>query len=601
LKNQNSNYDLLRNFPWRFFKKIGLLQLSVIVLTVLIGSAISRLYLKDYIIEESKVHLQESVHILEHLFKTSTINPIDWCQSLEKKSGARYTLIDPEGVVLCDNYAVPEEMTNHLDRPEIRFLIGENKSELSVRYSDTTKEETLYYAIKLSLNDKTIFLRKAVPLTKLKNAMRFMDSALLFILLPVIVISFLLLFWGSIKVSRPLQTLLLKVKHLEKELDDVYKGSIQDEDDEWLVLENTLDKAANKISTFLSLLKNEHQKTQLILQTMPTPLIALDRESKILFTNKAFADAFKLEGIETASGKKIWEFIRDIDLQNFFVKVINREKDKIVKNYQIENRLGEKVTYDGVISPLRDEKNVCYGALGIFLDITSRYQNDKLRADFVGNISHEIKTPLTAILGYAQVLEDELVKLNKVELNDYLQKIQRNAKRLSDLFQDVLSLSKIENSKKLDKTFIATKELTDYVVSNIEQSYKHKNLKLEKEFHEDQVFSEEGNLEQILSNIIENAYKYTPAQGVIRIVWDRQKSMSRLMVENSGETIPEIHHSRLFERFYRVDESRSREQGGSGLGLSIVKHIAQNHGGSVGYSYNVENKLHQFFVLFPLT
>lgn len=586
-------------FPWRFFKKVGLLQLTILILTVLIGSAVSRIYLKEYIVEQSREQLAETIQLLSKSFESSELEPLSWCQTLRGDELSRFTLIGPQGKVSCDNFADITKMDNHLDRPEVKTAMQEGIGS-NIRYSETLNLDMLYMAKSINISGDTYFIRQAIPISKLQSAMSFMDRALLFILIPVIFISFVMLFWGSLKVSTPMQSILEKVKVLERDVDELDSTDAL-KDDEWTLVENAIEKAANKISEFLVTLKNENKKINTLLYSMPDPVVALDSENKILFHNLAFKKYFTNNDSQSLRNKKIWEFVRDHDLQALFNDVVRIQEQRKVRNYKVQNNGQGELVYDGIISPLKNEKNEAYGAICIFHDVTLRYHSEKIRADFVSNISHEIKTPLTSLVGYTQIIEEDLQELNyQGDMLKYCNKITRNAKRLTELFQDVLNLSSIENVTDLAKERISTKEVTEYAISNIKQSYPNHKLKLEVNYHSDSVYAQGNLLEQVITNLVENAFKYVDEDGQVSINWDNRENLTTLTVENSGQPIGEEHRPRLFERFYRIDSSRSRnDHGGSGLGLSIVKHIAQKHGGSVGYIYNQENHRNSFYIQFP--
>jgi two-component system phosphate regulon sensor histidine kinase PhoR len=224
------------------------------------------------------------------------------------------------------------------------------------------------------------------------------------------------------------------------------------------------------------------------------------------------------------------------------------------------------------------------GAVGVFHDVTDLKRAEQIRIDFVANVSHELRTPLTAIKGYADTLLQDTQQGHPISA-EFLEVIVRNADRLTTLMQDLLDLSSLEskdeNQDPLQKMAIHPSELTSRVLQPMLPAFELKKQTLQLKMEASVVYADPRRLEQILVNLLDNAHKYTPSPGQIKVHWRAESDGTTLMVWNSGPGIPHEHHDRLFERFYRVDQARSREQGGTGLGLAIVKHIMQRHQGSV--------------------
>ena len=242
--------------------------------------------------------------------------------------------------------------------------------------------------------------------------------------------------------------------------------------------------------------------------------------------------------------------------------------------------------FDVEVNPLFDQKGVVFGAVGILHDVTERKMAEQMREDFVANISHEVRTPLTAVKGFVQLLKN-MSPEQSGEITSLVGKIEINADHLTALFNDILHLSVIESKKVIEKETIALKDFTNNIIANVKQGHPAKKLKISTSFAIEKVWANPTLLEQVLSNLIDNAYKYTAKQGEVFITWKQiskgaaQNKFDVLIIEDSGIGIPKEHQPRIFERFYRVDPGRSREMGGTGLGLAIVKHIVQNHLGQI--------------------
>jgi two-component system phosphate regulon sensor histidine kinase PhoR len=252
------------------------------------------------------------------------------------------------------------------------------------------------------------------------------------------------------------------------------------------------------------------------------------------------------------------------------------------------------------VSPLRERSREIYGALVVFHDVTELKLAEQMRMDFVANVSHELRTPLTAIKGYADTLVEDLAAGRAVD-GRFLSTIQRNADRLMDLIQDLLDLNTLESGRdQLQLDWVNTRELTEAVLRQLDGQFIAKKQVVELSVDAEKVWADRSRLEQILVNLLVNASKYTPTQSRVSVMWDAGKKQDVLLrVHDNGPGIDPIHHDRLFERFFRVDQARSRDLGGTGLGLAIVKHIMTRHGGVVWVSSEV-GKGAQFTCQFPL-
>ena len=313
---------------------------------------------------------------------------------------------------------------------------------------------------------------------------------------------------------------------------------------------------------------------QTILSALSEGIVAIGQDESVLFLNQ------KLKSIVNyGSESKIWEIFRDPEILAIFRSAI-RDQQSGQLEFKFKNRV-----YSVSVSPLKEYS----GAVGIFHDVTELKKSDQIRVDFVANVSHELRTPLTAIKGFTDTLTQDVKQGKKVE-PEFLDAISRNVERLLSLIGDLLNLSSLESNLDalgaLKKTTVLTQEVTEHVISQMKAKLDKKNQKIESTFLCSEVLSDPKRLEQVLINLMDNAHKYTPRDGKIEIVWERnaQNGFVTLKVKDNGPGIAEEHLPRLFERFYRVDEARSRDQGGTGLGLAIVKHILQRHGGSVRVS-----------------
>jgi two-component system phosphate regulon sensor histidine kinase PhoR len=218
-----------------------------------------------------------------------------------------------------------------------------------------------------------------------------------------------------------------------------------------------------------------------------------------------------------------------------------------------------------------------------------------LRIDFVGNVSHELRTPLTSIKGYLQTVRMDIEENRLNDCSDFLKIAEGNVDRLKLLVDDLLDLSKIESGDRLRKSVVDTRELTEGVLSMINS----KDHVIQMNYSVDKFTADSTRVEQVLRNLLQNSVRYVPKGRNIWVDWSRgEGNQVYLRVKDNGPGIPEKHHNRLFERFYRIDEARARDVGGTGIGLSLVKHIMLRHGGNV-YLNSEEGQGAEFICEFP--
>jgi two-component system phosphate regulon sensor histidine kinase PhoR len=240
-----------------------------------------------------------------------------------------------------------------------------------------------------------------------------------------------------------------------------------------------------------------------------------------------------------------------------------------------------------------------YGVIGVFYDITDIKKAEQIRIEFVGNASHELRTPLTTVKGYLETLREDFKAGNLKQVPDFLEIIGRNVDRLIELVNDLLSLSSLEHSSQLRLEPVSPLAVSELVVRELARAAAEKNQVIRIHGEMPPFQADARKVEQVLMNLVGNAIKYIPEGKTIQIRWEKgPRNEAILRVIDNGPGIPQEHHSRLFERFYRIDKGRSRDAGGTGLGLAIVKHIMQSHGGTV----SVKSQLGQgseFICVFP--
>lgn len=569
------------------------MQIIITSFVIIVTAYMSRYYLKTYMTNQLHEQVQDSLEMIKQNLVTKNTSPVEWCQGLQVNTMTRFTVTDEKGTPLCDNYKNVSQMKNMFDNKEIKDALS-NEYGFSTRISKSHAAEMLFGASRLSILNKNreiknYYIIQAISLDRLKKAMTALDHSIVLFLFPLLIIASLVTLWASLQASFPLRKILGKINKIgkmsqsdeESEEDETFMG----QDNEWVVVEQALDKAKGDIENYITELHNENVKIGTLMESISESIIAVKENGKILFANRHFFKNFLPKGFKKKKlyDFKIWEITRDLDIQVMIEQAF--KENRIVKqrnSKQMTRPRGGEVFFDITVSPLTDQEDKPYGVVCVFHDVSDKMLASQMKEDFVANVSHEVRTPLTALKGYIQTLRITPFD-NKDAIDNYLNKIESNSDRLISLFSDILNLSKIESSQKLKKTLIDPNEITSHVITNIKQSYYKKPMNFDLKIEIEQIYADPVMIEQVLTNLIENAWKYTPENGDIEVIWKEKDGQNMLKVCDSGETIPTEHHLRLFERFYRVDAHRSKDMGGTGLGLSIVKHIANKHGGNASF------------------
>ncbi len=507
-----------------------------------------------------------------------------WCVDQGRRSRTRITIIRSDGTVLADSYQQPAAMKNHANRPEIMAAL-EDGTGTSTRFSVTLQETTMYAAIPLKKDGAIIgVLRPAVPLYQAENAFRAMrwkilGGALLLLVL-IVIIGFII----SRKFTRPIEELKQGARRFA-EGDLEFRLPIP-EYDEFRDLAEIMNHMASQLEDRIGFILQQNNQQNTVLSSMVEGVIAFDSDERLININKSAAHLLNVDG-KKVQGKKVKKVLKNSGLKRFVRKALNskaRLEDYITL-------LDEKEKYLQVHgSPLNDAQGNVVGALIVLNDITKLRNLENVRRDFVANVSHELKTPITSIKGFVETLLDGAIADREDSIR-FLNIISKQADRLNAIIEDLLSMSRIEQGAEREEIELTPGVVQDVLISaiqtcQVEAAAKHMDLRLDC----DKQLVPEMNaqlLEQAVINLINNAIKYSEDGGNVYISCQETDNEMAICVRDEGQGIEAEHLPRLFERFYRIDKARSRKLGGTGLGLAIVKHIAQAHHGRIEVSSRI--------------
>ena len=478
-----------------------------------------------------------------------------------KGESVRFTVVNKNGDVLFDNEK--SGLGNHSNREEI-IEAFKNGTGNSVRFSETLGLNMVYYATKI--NDD-IVIRSSVPI----NDIELFTSGTLKYYIAIIIIVLVLSLALAVKLVR---IIVHPIKELEEVTDKIASGNLNKRAviynyDEIGYLAQTFNNMADQLEVKINDSLDKQNKLEAILESMESGVIALDNNERIILINPYSRKLFDLK--EDIIGKKISDCIMDYDLINFIRVLPDINSKEIKLLYPIEREIKVKK------APIISETNNPMGIVITVQDITDIRRLENMRSEFVANVSHELKTPLTSIKGFSETLryvEDNSTK------NKFLNIIDKEAERLTNLINDILILSNIESLSKMENEEFKPNEVIENIIYIVGKQAEKKQVKISF------ITDFDGNLKgskdkfyQLALNLIENAIKYSNENGNVKIILTSDNENFIFKVIDNGIGIPKSDIPRVFERFYRVDKSRSTR--GTGLGLAIVKHIVKLFNGDI--------------------
>ena len=581
---------------WQIFPSFLLITLlSLLAVSWYASSSLQHFFLDQTGLDLKIRALLVEKQIVAHLVPLNAAEVDAICKDIGKQSATRFTVILPSGQVVGDSRETPGQMDNHAGRPEIAGALKGNPGQ-SIRYSNTLRQQMMYVALPLQNNQKTIgVIRSSVPITSVKRELR---SIQIKIALGGLLIA-MLAAWISLlisrRISRPLEEMKKGADHFAG--GDLNHRLAVPDSEELASLVDALNQMAAQLDARIKTIVGQRNELETVLASMLEGVIAVNIEEQIIRMNEASAEFFNCNP-ERSQGRDLQEIIRNSALQQF---VRHSIRSSVPKEDDISLYHNGEKTLHLQSSPLLDANKDRIGTLVVFNDVTQLRRLEDMRRDFVANVSHEIKTPLTAIKGFVETLRQGNVD-NPAEAQRFLGIIQKHADRLSSIVEDLLSLSRIEQGDevkviKLDEGSI--KDVFKTAIQICRPKAEEKNININQTCDEQLVSRFDASLlEQAVVNLLDNAIKYSEPNSTIDLKAHQKNSQIKITIADRGIGIAKKHLPRLFERFYRVDKARSRYMGGTGLGLAIVKHIAQAHGGDV----SVESSLGEgsvFSIILP--
>ena len=405
----------------------------------------------------------------------------------------------------------------------------------------------------------------------------------------VFLILFVRLFYTLARLFLRVQNINLGKRNIHSEEETYW----DEEPGELYEMNRNLNQIHNYLRWQKRIISQESSELEAVILALSGAILAVDQNKKVLFFNNEATLLFSSQRRLQKKELNLSEVIRNPDILQIYTECLNQgqviKKTLSIGVFEAED---EPFIYEVTVAPLKKSGEKAQGAVALFYDITNIRKAEKVQLDFITNVSHELRTPLTAIQGYVETLSDELKKNDKDQIQQFLNVIQRNVQRLVSLLNHFLELSQMEEPLKIKKDKLNTEDLTGSIIKDLHIKSHELNLI----FSQKTVKADRHFLKQILYNLIDNALKYVPKDRLIEVSWTKEADKVILKVRDEGEGISARHRSRLFERFYRVDPSRTSVKG-AGVGLSIVKQLMEKHGGTVKVESSL-NKGSSFICIF---
>ena len=521
----------------RIFKSIVLA--SVIVLLVSGGLTMGVLY--NHFGNQLEEELRTEAEFLSIAVEDEGMSAFD---SLPADS-ERITYIDTDGTVLYDNRSKTDDMENHLDREEIQEAM-ENGSGMAVRESDTLSQRTLYYAIRL--NDGTV-LRVSSTQYSLTGLLGGMIQPLLIILIVMLILAGFLASRLAKNIVNPLNQ--LDLDHPEE--NQTYE--------EVAPLLTKINRQQKSLQAEITQAKRQQEEFSIITDNMEEGFLVIDSHTEVLSYNSS---ALKLLGAREQDAR---QSVLALNRSESFQKTVERV---LGGQHVISNQEFQGITCQVAANPVFQDGKVT-GAVILILDVTEKMKGEQMRREFTANVSHELKTPLTSISGFAEIISDGFVKPE--DTKKFAGRIFKEAQRLITLVNDVIKISQLDEGKlPYEKEEVDLYEAVRETFLRIEDHAKAEGVHLYLYGPHIKSNTVKTILDEIIYNLCDNGIKYNKKGGSLTVTISQEGEKPVVTVEDTGIGISEEDQKRIFERFYRVDKSHSKAIGGTGLGLSIVKH-----------------------------
>ncbi|MFP3983146.1 MAG: ATP-binding protein [Desulfurivibrionaceae bacterium] len=560
----------------KFRNRLFLAFCAVLAMAVILPGIYFYTALKSEILKESRQNALEQLEFLEWTLEKDA--PFDdnakldrWCSAMAEKLGYRITVIKPGGKVIADSSVPFDEvryMENHSDREEILETGESGQPAVSMRYSSTIRRNLIYAAkqVRYPEEKQSLYLRAAYPVSSVENRLNSYTRRLWAGMAFIATVAFLASLYLARKLEKPIHRVMGRLSSIAS--GDFSHHYVTDSGQEFYDLSVTLNETADRIREQMKVISDQNTELEAIIENMREGVILLDHGGRIKTINRAMGDIAECR--LSCIGKRPLEVILNSEVQEACERILKGE-DECSLTISAENERYYEVY------ALRIPED---GTLIVFYDISAHKRLAKIRRDFVANVSHELKTPLTSIKGYVESLASGEFPLD-AQAESFLLIVRKNAEQMTNIVNDLLELTRLEekfaglNLVSLDAAGVFESALETFMPMAGE-----KQIRLENKITPPvMVKVDEAALNRVVGNLVDNAVRYSPSGGTVEVSCETKDREIIFGIRDQGPGIPKQHKDRIFERFYRIDKERSRATGGTGLGLSICKHaLSVMHG-----------------------
>jgi two-component system phosphate regulon sensor histidine kinase PhoR len=557
----------------RLFWKIGVVYLLMLLAVLFI--------LDTYVVQALKrEYLASAFSQLESLTNLALVKSALPSQATEwsawlAHSGVRVTVVAADGTVLADSNENPAKMENHAGRPEIRaaFATGAGRA---VRYSATLKRDLVYYAAKYESGSSLVVLRLSIPVYRLDEGVAAFRGELWTVSLLILALA------GGVSLVffRRISNRIGRLTEFSRRIagGNFHPMPLERSNDELADLSGTLNQTAIRLDGTIRTLTEERNQSAAILASMEEGVVVIDTEQHVTFCNAAFCRAAGVSDTQW-EGRPAVELIRHSDILSMIRQALASKE--IIHGEVVVGSIRTR-SFAVTSTPIQSGSKTT-GAVLVLHDITEIRRLERARRDFVANVSHEFKTPLTAIQGFSEtLLEGALEDVDN--RRRFINIIHDHALRLGRLTDDLLRLAQIEAGQlHLEFQPVDVADIIQGCLETARAKVSQTGLRLDVHSTGNlpEVSGDLRSLQGVLQELLDNAVRYSSPGGLITVKTEVQNSSVVISVSDTGIGIPKVDQERIFERFYRTDPARSRESGGTGLGLSIAKHLIEAHGGQI--------------------
>ena len=554
-----------------FFKIFGTYLVIAVLAIVIVG-----LWAGNQIREKLDLQVEAELLAYARIVDLYPLKEIEQrAEHIAKITRARVTVIDREGTVIAETDPEAQALGSHFDRPEIQEARVRGKG-TAIRYSQSVGEEMKYVALPIRKGDQIVgYVRLARPLVEVRRSIEDFTGILLRSFLVILVSSVIVAFFFSRRLTVP-------IRSMEQFTERLRRGEapgtllIRSSDEMGLLAEN-INYIVGELHNRIEALQEEKAKVEAAFSSAMDGVLLLGADGRIETVN---------QGMHILIGERFGDIIGKTPLEAFR----NLELQKLLDQFRStaqplsqEIAFGEEphAVFDVAVSPVQGVSGSEGKTMLVFHDVTRLKKLERMRVDFVANVTHEIKTPLTAILGFVETLQEGAIE-DRETARKFLSTITRHAERLNRLVEDLLTISNIElGEMRFYFESVSLSGIAQSVMNIVSMKAREKKIDVVAEIPDSlpPIRADRDRLSQILINILDNAVKFTPEGGGVKLSAEAAGGEVVVRVADTGIGVPRDEIGRLGERFYRVDKTRSRELGGTGLGLSIVKHLMLAHRG----------------------